>query len=228
MFVREQYSRTKKRDLRGAMAQALRTYLEGISIPVSDGVIKFARVFEEWPSYDDKFVAPSACVLPSEAPYVPARLTPTLLEDTWEPQGFQGFGLYALAEIDASFEINIRATSKPMRSAILARMEELWVFPGYDEGDPFGLRPNGGEYQSPLDRYGILLPMPDYYGLTARFALGSQRVIDDQDPAMRNIREATITVTGQGRLVELLPVVPMTARVREVILETDGTITEVK
>ncbi len=226
MFLREQYSRTKTRDLRGAMAEALKTYLAGISIPVEAGVVKFAKVFSEWPDYDDKFITPSAVVLPSSAPYVAARLTPSLIEETWEPKGFQGFGLYALAEIDAEFEIKIRTTDKPTRSAIMSKLEELWVFPGYDMGDPYGLRPDG-QYQSPIDRYGVLLPMPDYYGLSARFALASQRVVDDQDPAMRNIREATITVTGQGRLVELLPVVPMIARIREYILGADGTITEV-
>jgi hypothetical protein len=202
-FQLAQYSRKKTRDLRSAMAMAIRTLLEGIEFTSGTGPIRFRKVFEEWPTYDDKFVTPSACVLPGQAPFAPSRIEPTLIESTVEPPLTKdgdmlepGFGLWAVAEIDAMFEIQVRAPSRPERQAVVGALEDLW--------QETGIASDG---KGP--RRALLLAMPEYYGLDARFSLQSARLLDDEDRALRNYREAIISLSGQARQVVLRAVRPL-------------------
>lgn len=198
-----QYSRKQTLDVRSAMATAIARKLRDSVFPRgSGGSIKFAEVFESWPSYEQRYVPPSACVLPTPTLYDAARLTPTLLEDTWEPPGDVGFGLYQLADIEVEFEINIRAASSAERSDIIAGLEQAWVADGILMDQVAGAR------------YGILLEMPEYWGLCAGFSLVSARTLDDEDKAMREHREAVLSVKGVASQVTLRPVRPLNLTVR--------------
>lgn len=199
----QQYSRSQSLDLRAAMATALAKKLRETEFPTpAGGTIRFAEVFDAWPRYTDRHVAPAACVLPSSWIYDAARMTPTLLEDTWEPKGAVGFGLYKLADITADFDIMIRAPSDAERSVLIAGLEQIWVAPEV--------------LMDPLQgaRYGVLLEMPEYWNVCAGFALKSARVLDDETRAMREHREAILTVTGQAPQVKLAPVRPLSLTVR--------------
>jgi hypothetical protein len=185
------------------MALALARKLRAAVFPrPSGGQLRFAEVFESWPDYTQRFVPPAACVLPGSWPYDAARMTPTLLEDTWEPHGDVGFGLYKTADISADFEINIRATSDAERAVLLAGLEDIWV------ADEVLMDHISGA------RYGVLIEMTEYWGVCAGFALKSARVVDNEDMAIRNHREAIITVTGQAPQVKLAPVRPLKLTVR--------------
>jgi len=168
----------------------------------SGGSFRFAEVFSSWPSYEQRYVPPSACVLPTPTIYDAARLTPTLMEDTWEPPGDIGFGLYKLADIEAEFEVNIRTASATERSDIIAQVEQMWVADGLLMDHAAGAR------------YGILLEMPEYFGVCAGFSLKSARVLDDEDRAMREHREAIITLMGVAPQVTVRAVRPLTLTVR--------------
>jgi hypothetical protein len=202
-IVREQYSRSQRLDVKQAMATAIANYLRSLRFPrASGGEFAFAQVFEEWPDYEQRFVPPSACVLPTPTLYAPARLTPTLMEDTWEIRGEPGFGLYKLADIEADFEINVRAPSGAERSDIIAGIEQAWV-----AADLLMDHSSGA-------RYGIELAMPEYWGLCATFALLSARVLDNEDMAMKAHREAVLTLSGVAPQVKLGPVRPMNMNIR--------------
>lgn len=189
------------------MALALARHLEDQRFYLSTGVFTFAAVFDEWPSYLDRFVPPSACVLPGAWQYTDWSMTPRLLEDTWEVQGEPGFGLYKLSETEVEFEISMRSSNAAERDAIILGLEESFKAPGLLMD----------EQQGP--RYGIMLPLPEYYGLDARFALQGARVIDDEERAMRENRDAVMTISGQAPQVAVGPVFPLNLRIR---LEVDG------
>jgi hypothetical protein len=198
---RDQYSRKATRDVKSAMAQALARHLEGLEF-FNPSRFQFAAVFDEWPSYLDRYVPPSACVLPTSAKYADALFTPTLLEDTWEVKGEAGFGLYKLAEMDVDMEVSIRCAHVSERDAVMLGVEQSFVFPELLMSEAFG------------PRYGIMLPLPDYYGLCARFALSASRVIDDEDHAIREQRDAVFTVSAQASVVRVGPVYPLNLKIQ--------------
>lgn len=196
------YSRSQTLDVRAAMAHALARRLTEATFDRPDGgIIKFANVFTDWPSFTDRYISPSACILPTGWAYDAARLTPSLIEETWEPKGKPGFGLYRTADINTNFDIIIRAASDRERSDVLIGVENLWTSDN-------GLMDDAGA------RYGLVVDMPEYWSVCAGFALLSARVIDDEDRAMREHREAILTVTGQAPQVKLGPVRPMRLTVR--------------
>lgn len=202
-IVREQYSRSQSLDIKQAMASAVARYLRSLRFPrASGGSFAFSQVFEEWPEYEQRYVPPSACVLPTPTIYAPARTTPTLLEDTWEIRGEPGFGLYKLADIEADFEINVRAPSNAERSDIIMGIEQIWV------AEEVLMDHSSGA------RYGIELPMPEYWGLLATFALRSARVLDNEDMAMKGHREAILTLQGAAPQVKLGLVRPLNLNVK--------------
>ena len=202
-FTREQYGRKQTLDVRSAMAVALaRRLREAEFLAPVGGAFRFSEVFESWPDYGQRYVPPAACVLPSPVIYDAARLTPTLMEDTWEPQGGVGFGLYKTADIAADFEVNIRTASAAERNIVMAAVENLWTVDGMLMDQEAG------------PRYGIVVAMPEYFGVCAGFALKSARVIDNEDMAMREHREVVLVVNGQAPQVKLGPVRPMNLTVR--------------
>jgi len=186
------------------MALALTRHLAALRFSSGAGQFMFAEVFDEWPSYSQKYIAPSAAVLPGSWTYGDAYLTPTLMEDTWEPKGERGFGLYKLSEIEVTLEVSMRTNSTAEREAIVAIVEQSFRHPEL-------LMSQAGA------RNGILLPMPEYYGLCARFALLSGRVIDDEDRAMRENRDAILNVSAQATQVAVGPVSPLNLKVRQMV-----------
>ena len=203
----EQYSRTAVRSARDAMALALRHHLEGLVFKLAGGTFKLATVFDEWPAYLDRYVPPCACVLPNEWRYADWSFTPKLLEDTWEVSGEPGFGLYKLSEIETDFEISLRTNNPAERDALIEGIEESFVAPRVLMDDAQG------------PRYGLILQLPEYYGLAARFALQSARVIDDEERTMREQRDAVLTVSSQAPQVRVGPVYPLNLKIR---LSIDG------
>jgi len=193
MFTKDQYSRKATMAVRDAMACALARYLADLTFEFG---VKLTGAFHQWPSFVKRYRPPCVCVLPSSWNYG-GWMTPTLLEDTWEPEGGQGFGLYKTGEAEAELEISIAVTSTAERTVIEQGIEDAFT-------DPQGLM---SERRGP--RNAILLPMPEYYGLKARFSLLRGRVIDDEDSAMREKRNAVITVSAQASKVRVGPVYPL-------------------
>jgi hypothetical protein len=199
-ITRDQYSRAATRDVRAAMALALARHLKGLTFFNAGAPYGFAQVFDEWPSYVDRYVPPSACVLPTGWKYGDWAFTPTLLEDTWEIAGEPGFGLYKLSEIEVDMEVSIRTDHVVMREQVVLGVEESFVDSGLLMTEISG-------------RYGLILPLPEYYGLSARFALSAARVIDDEDKAMREQRNAVFTISAQAPQVRVGAVYPLNLKV---------------
>lgn len=209
MITRAQYSRKQRRSLRFALAGALQQLLVDTDFYTPDGTIThLSQVFDEWPSPEDNYTTPAACVLPGQGTYEDAGYTPTLLEETWEPKGQPGLGLYKTAELVVPYEIQVRAPTGAERDVIIMGLEDLWVAKGVLMDHAQGAR------------YGILIDMPDYWGVTASFSLMYVRTMDDPDAAMRNHREAVVGVTARADHVKLGPVQPMKLTVRTVITST--------
>ena len=203
MFTLDQYSRKASLNVRDAMARALSRHLKTLTFQFG---VRFTDVFDEWPSYVKRYRPPCACVLPSSWAYS-GWMTPTLLEDTWEPQGAQGFGLYKTGEAETELEISIATTSTEERALIEQGIEDAFV-------DPELLM---SEQRGP--RNAILLPMPEYYGLNVRFSLLRGRVIDDEDSAIREKRNAVLTVSAQASKVKVGPVYPLALTIQ---INNDG------
>lgn len=188
------------------MAKALADYLRTARFPDSSGGTQFSEVFDEWPGAEDRFVNTAACVLPRGAmTYADARLTPTLIPGTWEREGEPGFGLYAMADAECDFEVQVRAASPKERADIVAGFETMFVEDGvlmnYLQGR----------------RNGRLITLDAYFGLPARFSLQQMTIDDDGDAAMRNRREATFVVRAQAKHVKVGPVQPFTLRIVETV-----------
>ena len=196
MFTRNQYSRKASRDVRNAAALALARHLAELSFELGGQTFGFTKVFDEWPSYAQRYKPPAACVLPSSWSYGAWGLTPTLLEDTWEPTGQQGFGLYKTAELECELEVSIRTTSTAEREAITLGVEDAF------HNNKMLMSQAGA-------RNSVLLSMPEYYNLPARFSLLRGRTIDDEDHAMREKRDVVLTIGVQASKVKLGPVYPM-------------------
>lgn len=211
-FTLQDFSRTATTDLRSAMAEALADYLrDTLVFDAGAGVRKLERVFDDWPSYLDRYVPPSACVLPGAWVYSDPYLVPSLMEDTWEPQqdgkptGERGFGLYKVAEMDVTLEASFRTNTTEERKAILLAGESLFRDPDLLMNEAKGAR------------NAVLLEMPQYYGVCARFALVGGRVIDDEDRAMRENRDAVLTIKAEATQVVVGPVAPLNVTVRQIV-----------
>lgn len=210
-FTLAHYSRKATTNARRAMALALKRHLEGLEFFNPDR-FQFSQVFDSWPSYIQRYVPATACVLPGRWEYGDAYLTPVLMEETWEPAGEQGFALYKMAEIEVFLEVSMRTDSVDEREAIILGVESSFRDPNMLMSDPAGAR------------YGILLPLPEYYGCKARFQLISGSVIDDEDRAMRENRDAIMVVQAEATQVVVGPVAPLQLKFRqkigpEVVLE---------
>lgn len=203
MISLSDYSFKATRSIRGAMASTLAERLRALEFTDPTGFrFRFAEVFEDWPSYSSKYVPPSACVLPGSWTYADALMTPTLLEDTWEPHGEAGFGLYKLSEVEVDFEVSLRTDSAAQRDDVMLGLEEAFQSPGLLMDHDIGAR------------YGVLIEMLDYYKQCVRFALQGARMIDGEDAAMREHRDAVFTIRGIAPQVKIGPVQPFKAIVR--------------
>jgi len=201
-FSREDYSRKQTVDLTTAMSQAIADRLTACAWPGpgGQGTIQLKRVFTDWPTFNDEFVPPSGCILPDPPlVYGPSHPTPRLLEETWEPQGQLGFGLYELQEATRDVEVVVRAPTSAERQALLAGIETTFQ-------DPRLLMWRRGA------RNGVFVPMPGYFGIPCRLTFLSSQKHDDQDTAARNQNEATFVVRAEAKHVMLGPVAPFTLK----------------
>jgi hypothetical protein len=205
MLRKSEFSRTQTLDLRTSMAAALVRLLQGTVFPGpgGQGAIRIETAFQEWPSYPDEYVGPAAVILPGEGKDVEARLVPNLLEDTWEPLGFPGWGLYVLSDYESEFTVKVRAASAAERDALVAGIEQLFV----QDAEQMLIAPDKG------NRYGLLLDMPEYFQSQARFGLKSTTVLDDEESAMREQREVAFIVSGQAKKLRVGLVQPFTLKI---------------
>jgi hypothetical protein len=207
MLAREDFSLKATQSIRGAMASALAAYVAGLSWDLDDGTtVKFAQVFDRWPHYLQRTVDPSACVLPGSWKYGDALLTPTLLENTWEPKGGDGWGLYQTSEAEVELELSLRATTSEERDQLIQGLEDSFQ-------DPDVLMSQRGAANR------IVLPLPTYYGLSARYSLLSGRTIDSEEQAMREQRDAVLTISAQAPKVKVGPVHPMSITIRKLSVD---------
>jgi hypothetical protein len=181
-------------DLETAMSLAVARAIDRKYVgPDGRRPLSFQRVFKEWPTFNDEWVNPSAVVLPDgDLLYGPSHMTPTLMEDTWEVRGEPGFGLYKLDEATKEFDIGIRARTQAERNALKAGIEQIFV------DDAIILAPLANKA-----RNGIIVPMPEYWGLSCRLHLVSSRKLDDAAAAAANRWEALIHVRADAPHVKL-------------------------
>lgn len=206
-----QYSKSRTLSVRKAMATALARHIATLRFPGGKG---FTQVFTDWPAYEGKYVPPTAVVMPKGSwIYEDALMSPTLLENTTEPidpgtgeMVGAGWGLYKLAEVTMPIEITFACQNNTERDNVLEFLEDTFVAAGVLMN----------EIEGP--RYGIIVPMPEYYGLPCRFALSEGRVLDDLETAMRDKREAVLTISAQAPHVTLGPVRPLILTVTKEIL----------
>lgn len=215
VFTPEQYSRTQTSDLETAIADAVISAINRpFPIPGTQKRIQLAEIFNEWPEVEENFVDPSGCILPdTELMYGPSHLTPALLEDTWEPTGEAGFGLYELSEASREFELAIRASTARDRQALKAGIETAFQAAG-DKEDVL-VAPSAGI------RYGMVVTMPGYWNLPCRLTLLASRKLDDPDTAIRKIEEARFRILAQAAHVKLGRVPPFRLKLK--VFDSDGT-----
>ena len=212
-ITRDQYSRRASRALRDALAVVLARHVACIDFELEGEHFKFSRVFEDWPSYLDTYVPPQACVLPSSWKYGDWGFAPKLLDDTIEPidnaglMTGRGFGLYKTNEENIELELSFRAHTPAHRDAIILGIEDAF-------NDPAMLMS-----RSRGSRDGIILALPEYYGLTGRFSLVGGRVVDNEDQASREQRDAVITISAQASKVKVGPVVPLAMTITKTVLD---------
>jgi hypothetical protein len=204
IFLREQYSRSATLDLETAIATALLSIIKRpFPGPGGKGMIQLAEAFEDWASFEENYVSPSAAVLPDgELVYGPSQLVPSLIEETWEPKGEQGFGLYVLSEATKDFLDTIRSSNQEERNALKAGLETAFVAP------EINIAPRLGE------RYGTVVDMPEYWGLPVVLKLLGSRKLDDQDSSAKNNQQAEFRISAQARHVVLGPVVPFRVKIQ--------------
>lgn len=209
-ITREQFSRRATQPIATAIAMGLERLLMAQTFAGAGGIgtIRFSEVFPEWPSVEDTALAAAACVLPVKVLYGQEYPTPTLLEDTWEPKGDYGFGLYVVADASVeALEIEFRAPTKAERDALLKGIEDLFAAP----------RPMLEQPESA--RSGVLLFLAEYFDLPARVTLLDTAALDDADRAIRNAWEARATLAVQTKQVIVDRVRPFTIRIEEQVEE---------
>jgi hypothetical protein len=199
------YSRKQTMDLRLAMASALVRFLQGMVFegPGGYGTIQLETGFAEWPSVPDEYVGAACAVMPGIGTDIEGRLIPTLLEDTWEPAGFPGWGLYVLSDYEVEFKVRVRAASAAERGALVMGIEQAFV----QDSTQMLIAPDKG------NRYGTLLDLPEYFGSQARYGLKETAILDDPDTAMAEQREAEFTVMAQAKKLRVGLVQPFTVKV---------------
>ncbi len=216
-FTRADYSRKRTEDEGVALATALARYLLSRTFTGAggQGLVKFADAIVEWAAPEDTYAGNMVAIVPGgELVYMDTQLTPTLLEETWEPEGRPGLGLYKRGEAQVTFNLDVRAVTGAERSALVAGIEELFV--AQDILDPDaepGVLMNAPQGA----REGLLLDLPEYYGLQGRYTLLGSKPQDTPDSALRDANESLIRVLANTPHVSLGKVQPFTLHIREVI-----------
>jgi len=203
-----QFSRKASIGVRNALAVALGRLVQGLTFPGSQAQ-NFAAVYDEWPDFLETGVFPAACVLPGEFKYADSQMTPRLLEETWEPKGMPGWGLQKTAELQTEFQLAIRTNLASERSQLMQAIEDLF-------------QPVDNLMDQTGPRYGLVVPLPEYYGITGRFALLAGAVIDNEDAAMREKRDAAFTISASAPKVQVVPVWPMALQVTKQLVDPAG------
>ena len=203
-----QFSRKASIGVRNALAVALGRLVQGLTFPGSQAQ-NFAAVYDEWPDFLETGVFPAACVLPGEFKYADSQMTPRLLEETWEPKGMPGWGLQKTAELQTEFQLAIRTNLASERSQLMQAIEDLF-------------QPVDNLMDQTGPRYGLVVPLPEYYGITGRFALLAGAVIDNEDAAMREKRDAAFTISASAPKVQVVPVWPMALQVTKHLADSAG------
>jgi hypothetical protein len=204
-----QFSRKASIGVRNALAVALGRLVQNVTFPGSQAQ-GFAAVFDEWPDFLDTGVFPAACILPGEFRYADSQLTPRLLEDTWEPKGMPGWGLQKTAELQTEFQLVVRTNLPGERAQLMQAIEDLF-------------QPVDNLMDQTGPRYGLVVPLPEYYNLNGRFALLAGAVIDNEDTAMREKRDAAFTISASAPKVQVVPVWPMALKVTKELVDPAGT-----
>lgn len=210
---RERFSRTATLDVRDALAAALRRVVEDLRF-VGSQTDRFAEVFDVWPSFLETAVFPAAAIVPGGFKFVDSSTTPKLLEETWEPQGLPGWGLYKTSECQTELSLVIRTDLVGERPALMRAVEDAFQDP------QLNMAKNG-------PRYGLVKTLPDYYGVNARFAVLDGSVIDSEDSAMRERRDAVFTISASAPRVQVGPVFPLALRITKTTLDPAGNTIEV-
>ena len=203
-----QFSRKASIGVRNALALALARLVQDMTFPGSQAQ-SFAVVYDEWPDFLDTGVFPAACILPGEFRYADSQMTPRLLEDTWEPKGMPGWGLQKTAELQTEFQLVIRTNLAGERAQLMQAVEDLF-------------QPQDNLMDQTGPRYGLVVPLPEYYGVNGRFALLSGAVIDNEDTAMREKRDAAFTISASAPKVQVAPVWPMALQVTKKLFVERG------
>jgi hypothetical protein len=220
VFTPDQYSRSATVDLETAISLAVERV---ISQPYprldSQGVITLAEIYSDWPTMDDEFVSPSAVILPQdELLYGPSHLTPRLLEDSWEPRGQNGFGLYELSEGTREFQLQVRSGVQAERNALKAGIEGAFVASSVIAVPPPNPTPPTVQAPSRFEgqRYGIIVRVPEYWNLPVRLTLKGSHKLDDADLAAKNQWAAEFRIEAQAPHVVLRPVPAFRVKFRQV------------
>jgi hypothetical protein len=199
---RESFPRTASLDVGAAVVRALARLVEGAELrpQAAGGARRFSKVTTEWASFNDRLALPAAAVVaPSEMAYGDALLTPSLLRDTWWPEGRAGWGLYLESEMEQDLGVVVRCATKAERSAAVSAVEDLFTTPS-----------------SPRSmQRAVMAALPEYWGLSAVLSLKSKLVDDDPDKAAQNRWEAAFTVQARAQKVKLDVVNPFLLTIRE-------------
>ena len=215
-----QFSRQQTQDLETSISIAVTRALDQTYPPVggarAQGGLKFLKLYKDGPQYeDDGALVPSAVILPTgPIKYGPSHLTPTLAEDTWEPRGKLGLGLYVLSEASREFQVTFRGQTQAERNALKAAIETAFTDPAVEQAQACAGLPRPGLFVG--GRYGVLMAMPEYWGLTARLTLLDSEKLDDADSMAKNIHEGRFSLRAEANHVKLGPVSPFALRLRDI------------
>lgn len=233
---------SKTRDLRGAMANGLATYLAAQSFAFPRGTVpvRFAEVYDRWASFNDLAVGdgklPAAAVLIDRVTYGEEIATPQILDRTWTggdptlcdergrkeyPYGDGtgvGHALVEMSEVSAEIVVTIRALSYQMRRAILAGLEERFIEAG-NLLDPAALDPDIDPNIAVVPRYGVRLKLDDYYGRSCLYMLKATVAPESERASKENRWEALLEIQAS---LTACGVVPLRGMVPSVKVEVDG------
>lgn len=206
----------KTRDLRSAMAETLRDYVNTLrfGLPATRELKGFAEVYDSWARFEDRALSaegklPAATVLPDRTSYTDSSLTPRFIPGTWfqnhpEDQPHKRYGLFAVSEAETSFVVLCRAKSQAQRKAIVSAFEDAFVEPG-TPGD-----------SKPV-RYGKLLTMGSYYERAVRFTLQDQQILDSSTSPQENRWLVQFELLGHAQQVVVRQIPEMRVRVHTAV-----------
>jgi hypothetical protein len=154
------------------------------------------NLLDEWPDSMDTMVFPSIAVTPGEPVITPRGFSNSIDESTLDLFGV-GTALLPMHEHQERIVLEIWATTRFQRAAIVAGLQTA-----FDEAEEMS---------------GIRLPLPDYFGQTARFTLEGDARVDDENSARRR-RRARMTVRMEVDVVRLVNTVPILPEVETVVV----------